>query len=75
VDPENLYELSADGLEVETPRSTVLPTYDAEIGGSLRKSIIDSGASTLYVSQRIVKEFGLQTTKVKARKVKVADSS
>ena len=31
----NLYELSSDCLEVRTPRSTVLPIYEAEIGGIL----------------------------------------
>jgi predicted aspartyl protease len=41
----------------------------------MQKTIIDSGASTLYISQRIVKDLGLQTTKVKARRVKVADNS
>ena len=73
--PENLYELSSDGLEAKTPKSIVLPIYDAEIGGTVRKAIIDSGASTLYISQGTASELGLKTTKVKARRVKVADNS
>src|SRR5579859_2482847 len=72
--PGNLYELFSDGLEARTPKSTVLPIYDAEIADTMRKAIIDSGASTLYISQKITKELGLQTTKVKARRVKVADN-
>jgi transposase InsO family protein len=71
----DLYKLSSDGLEACTPKSTVLPIYDADIGGTMRRTIIDSGASTLYISEKIVKDLGLQTTKVKARKVKVADNS
>src|SRR5579859_4117426 len=72
--PGNLYELSSDGLEARTPKSTVLPIYDAEIADTMRKAIIDNGASTLYISQKITKELGLKTTKVKARRVKVADN-
>jgi hypothetical protein len=44
----DLYRLSSDGLEASTPKSTVLPIYDADIGGTMRRTIIDSGASTLY---------------------------
>src|SRR5438270_7596630 len=72
---DNLYEVSMDGLEARTPKSTILPIYNAEIAGTTRKAIIDSGASTLYISQRAVEELGLQMTHVKARHVKVADHS
>ena len=41
----------------------------------MRKTIIDSGASTLYISEKMVKDLGLQTTKIKRRRVKVADNS
>jgi hypothetical protein len=74
-DTHELYRLSPDGLEAQTPKSTVLPIYDTDIGGTMRRTIIDSGASTLYISEKIVKDLGLQTTRVKARRVKVADSS
>ena len=43
--------------------STVLPIYDTEIGGKVRKAVIDSGASTLYISARLAKELGLKTTR------------
>src|SRR2546430_1956410 len=72
---DNLYEVSMDGLEARTPKSTILPIYNAEIAGTTRKAIIDSGASTLYISQRAAEELGLQMTHVKARRVKVADHS
>src|SRR5256714_6265106 len=72
---DNLYKVSMDGLEARTPKSTILPIYNAEIAGTTRKAIIDSGASTLYISQRAVEELGLQMTHVKARRVKVADHS
>ena len=74
-DTQELYKLSADGLEAQTPKSTVLPIYDAEIGEAMRKTIIDTGASTLYIGERIVKEMGLKTVRIKARRVKVADHS
>src|SRR5205085_3301825 len=72
---DNLYEVSMDGLEARTPKSTILPIYNAEIAGTTRKTIIDSSASTLYISQRAVEELGLQMTHVKARRIKVADHS
>ena len=71
----SLYELSSDGREAKTPKSIVLPIYNAEIAGTMRKAIIDSGASTLYIGERITRELGLQTTRVKARRFKVADSN
>src|SRR5205814_6011601 len=72
---DNLYEVSMDGLEARTPKSTILPIYNTEIAGTTQKAIINSGASTLYISQRAVEELGLQMTHVKARCVKVADYS
>ena len=57
------------------PKSTILPIYNAEIAGTTRKAIIDSGASTLYISQRAAEELGLQMMHVKARRVKVTDHS
>jgi len=57
--------------EAKTSNS-FLPTYDAEIGGTIRKVLIATGASTIYVSQSLVNELGLETTKVKARRVEVA---
>jgi len=71
---EELYKLSSDGLEAKTPKSILLPTYDAEVGGTIRKMLIDTGASTVYVSKSLVNEISLKTTKVRARKVKVADN-
>jgi hypothetical protein len=72
---DNLYEISSNGLEARTPKSTVLPIYDADIACTTRRAIIDTGASTLYISQRIVQELGLQATKIKDQRVKVADHS
>ena len=72
---DNLYEVSIDGLKVQMLKSMILPIYNAEIAGMTRKAIIDSGASTLYISQRAVEELGLQMTHIKARRVKVADHS
>ena len=31
---DNLYEVSMDGLEARTPKSTILPIYNAEIAGT-----------------------------------------
>jgi len=53
--------------------SDVLPTYEVEISGTMHKMLIDTGATTIYISQRLVKELGLKTTKVKARKIKLGD--
>jgi uncharacterized protein YtpQ (UPF0354 family) len=68
---DNLYEISSNSLEARTHRSTVLLIYDGHIVGTTQWAIIDSGASTLYVSQRILQELGLQTTKIEASYVKV----
>jgi len=70
---EELYELSSDEREAKTPMLSILPTYEAEIGGTTCKMLIDTGATTVYVRARLVKELRLKTTKVKARRVKVAD--
>src|SRR5579859_2324798 len=43
--------------------SLPLVRYVAEIGGLSRKSIIDSGATTLYIGRKLVKELGLKTAK------------
>jgi Aspartyl protease len=69
--------ICSNGLEAKTPGSTILPIYDVDIAGTTRKAIIrvDSGTSTLNISQRIVNELGLRTTKIKARRVKIADHS
>jgi hypothetical protein len=72
---DNLYEISSNGLDASTLKSTVLPIYDADITGTTRQAIINSGASTLYVSQKSVQELGLRTTEIKARSVKVVDHS
>ena len=71
---DRFYKLSSDGNnEIIAPGSVRLPIYAAEIGGLPRKAIIDSGATTLYIGRRLVKELGLKTQKVRARRVKVAD--
>ena len=71
---DRFYELSSDGNnEIIAPSSVRLPIYAAEVGGLPRKSIIDSGATTLYVGRKMIKELGLKTHKVQARRVKVAD--
>jgi hypothetical protein len=57
--------------EAKAPKS-FRPTYDAEIGGTIRKVLIATGASTIYVSQSLVNELGLETIKVKARRVETA---
>jgi hypothetical protein len=75
-DDDDAGELNAEdnetleGPETRAPKSIILPTYDAEIGGTIRKMLIDTGASTVYASRSLV---GLRTTKVKARRVEVAD--
>jgi predicted aspartyl protease len=53
--------------------SDVLPTYEAEINGTMRKMLIDTGATTIYISVRLIKELRLKTTKIKARKIKLSD--
>ena len=72
ISDEELYTLSSDEQE---PMSSILPTYEAEISGTTRKMLIDTGASSVYVSRRLVNELGLKTTKVKSRRIKVADDN
>jgi hypothetical protein len=71
---DELYKLSSEGLETRAPKSIILPTYDAEVGGTIRKMHIDTGASTVYSSKRLADELDLKMTKIKARRVKVADN-
>jgi len=68
------YQFSSDRTDdIIVPGSVCHSIYTAEIGGLPRKSIIDSGATTLYIGRKLVKVLGLKTCKVHARRVKVAD--
>ena len=64
---EELYKLSSEGrLETKTPKCILLPTYDAEVGGTIRKMLIDTGASTVYyASKSLANELGFKTIRIK----------
>ena len=54
--------------------STKLPVYDVVLNKEhAGKSVVDSGASTLYLNEKTAQNMGLKITKIKPRKVKVAD--
>lgn len=71
-----LYELSDDKMEVSTtgPHSVKLPIYDVTVNNDdVQPGIIDSGATTLYLSPRLVKKANAKIKKVRPRKIKIAD--
>ena len=69
------YELNDNGTAATiSPGSTKLPVYDAILNAiSLSKTVIDGGATTMYLRKEKAKELGLKILKVKPRKVLIAD--
>jgi hypothetical protein len=71
------YEFNHDQTSVTSSNglmSKKLPVYDLVMNGEESgKSVIDSGASTLYLNEKKAEKLGLKVTRIKPRKVKVAD--
>jgi len=69
------YEIIKEGtVVVKSPGSVKLPLYEAVLDNKLSsKAVIDSEATTQYVSEKAVKELGVNVVKVKPRKVIIAD--
>src|SRR6202451_4640737 len=71
------YEFNRDQTSVTSRNGLVskkLPVYDLVMNGEESgKSVIDSGASTLYLNETKAEKLGLKVTKIRPRKVKVAD--
>src|SRR5579864_9417699 len=65
------YDLMEDG-DVTT-RSSKLPVFDATVEGAPAKAIMDTGATTIYISERLVNQLGTKITKISPRKICVAD--
>src|ERR1700694_1154215 len=62
-----LYELSNDSTEVTVtgpPKSTKLPVYDSVIDGVQAKTIIDTGATTTYLSESTARNMNAKITKI-----------
>jgi hypothetical protein len=64
---------SGTEVTVKGPESVKLPIYEATLDNELAKVILDSGATTLYLSERMAEKIGVKVHKVKPRKVIVAD--
>ena len=71
------YEFNHDKTSVivnNSIKSTKLPVYDLVLNEEQSgKSVIDCGATTLYLNETTAKNMGLEISKIKPRKVKVAD--
>ena len=71
------YEYNHDKTSVTASngiRSTKLPVYSLVLNGEEPgKSVVDCGASTLYINETTAKRMGLEITTIKPRKVKIAD--
>ena len=71
------YEFNHDQTSVTSKNdvtSKKLPVYDIVMNGEEHgKSVIDSGASTIYLNEKKAEKLGLKVTKIKPRRVKVAD--
>src|SRR5579859_5471081 len=79
LDPENIGIGSAKGALWPTrpgrlPTLAGLPIYGCDFNdGDVRKGIIDSGATSIYVNDKLVKKLSLPVTKIATRKVRIAD--
>jgi hypothetical protein len=75
----DFYELSEDGTEASVTDSTgilgskKLPIYDRIVGNTPTPTIIDSGCSTIFVSEEIAKKASLNIQPIALRRVRVAD--
>ena len=59
---------------VKSPGSVKLPIYDAVLDGKEHtKTVIDGGATTQYISEKMAKQLGAKITRVKPRTVVIAD--
>ena len=71
------YEYNHDKTSVTADngiKSTKLPVYSLVLNDKhTGKSVVDCGASTVYFNETTAKNLGLEVTKIKPRKVKVAD--
>src|ERR1700737_2085722 len=71
------YEFNHDQTSVTSNNGVMskkLPVYDVVFNGEESgKSVVDSGASTLYINESKAEKMGLKVTRIKPRKVKVAD--
>ena len=70
------YEYNHDETSVTASNglmSKKLPVYDLVIDGIHGKSVVDSNAFTIYLSEKKATQLGLNITRIKPRKVKVAD--
>src|SRR5204862_5954 len=71
------YDVNHDGTSVTSNNGVMsrkLPIYSAVVDGKEdTKTIIDGGSSTLYLREQLGKEMGKKITRIKPRKVKVAD--
>ena len=71
-----IYELNDNSTEVtvKCPESTKLPVYEAVLNGNQSsKTIIDSGATTCYISEQSAASLGAEIQRIRPRKVLVAD--
>jgi Integrase core domain/Zinc knuckle len=69
------YEVIKDEtVVVKSPGSVKLPIYDAVLDGKeLSKTVIDGGATTQYISEKMAEQLGGKITRAKPRKVVIAD--
>jgi len=71
------YEYNRDKTSVTASNgvtSTKLPVYDVVLNGkNTGKSVVDSCASTFYFKESVAKAIGAKITKIKPKKVRIAD--
>jgi len=71
----DLYELAEDGDEVNTSsKSEKLPIFNAEVNDEhAAKVILDTGATTVYISEEYVHQIGAEITDIAPRSIRVAN--
>jgi len=67
-----LYDITEDGDAVTTG-SSKLPIFDAVINEAPAKVIMDTGATTIYISERLVRKINAKVVKISPRRIHVAD--
>ena len=69
----SLYKITDDGKSVAV-KSSKLPIFEAKLNNNqTAKTIVNSGAITLYLAKDIAQKFDAKVTQIEPRKVRVAN--
>jgi hypothetical protein len=72
---EALYEIQDGGEVIRRKDKQPLPVFEGNLNGHLARIIVDSGATSQFISDRFVEKSNLQVHGMASRTVRVADNT